>query len=88
LLGPTVVAGEGCAVVVKFVVLPFMTCHGGEGAAECLIDLFFLDGCWCCSWCFGVSTLLQMAALVVAGSAGSSAHSASSILVELLSGGY
>jgi hypothetical protein len=75
-------------VVISVVVFPFSTGRCGVGAAECLMDLFFLDGCWCCSWCFGVSALLELVALVVAGSEGSSARGAWSISLELLSSGY
>jgi hypothetical protein len=45
---------------------------------ESYIDLFFLIGCWCCPWCFGVWDLLELAALVVAGSAVSGARGAGS----------
>jgi hypothetical protein len=35
--------------------LLFPAGHGGEGATESFIDLFFLFGCWCCSWCLSAS---------------------------------
>jgi hypothetical protein len=41
--------------------LLFLAGRGGEGAAESFIDLFFLFGCWCYSWCLGVWDVLELA---------------------------